>query len=82
MMNKFSKIRYSQDVLLQNVNKVIFVKSFYNLRVASCELRVASYDFEKINLRVVSSFLQVEKKFYELEILRVGNKTASSKLFL
>ena len=47
---------------------MIFVKWFYNLRVASCELRVASYDFKKINLRVASSFLQVEKKFYELEI--------------
>ena len=47
---------------------MIFVKWFDNLRVASCELRVASYDFKKINLRVASSFLQVEKKFYELEI--------------
>ena len=34
---------------------------FYNLRVASCELRVVSCDFKKTNLRVASSFLRVEK---------------------
>ena len=34
---------------------------FYNLRVASSELRVVSCDFKKINLRVASSFLRVEK---------------------
>ena len=33
----------------------------YNLRVASCELRVASCNFMKINLRVASSFLWMEK---------------------
>ena len=33
---------------------------FYNLRVASCELRVTSCNFMKTNLRVASSFLRVE----------------------
>ena len=34
---------------------------FYNLQVASFELRAANRDFKKITLRVTSSFLRVEK---------------------
>ena len=34
---------------------------FYNLRVASYELRVVSCNFKKINLRIASSFLRVAK---------------------
>ena len=41
---------------------------FYNIEVESCELHVAIYDFEKINLRVVSSFITSCKV-----ILRVAN---------
>ena len=56
---------------------------FYNLRVASCELRFSSCNFKKIKLRVVSSFLRVANLFHGFEIkLRVLSCFFSSCEFL
>ena len=72
-----SELRYSNfEQIFQDIcNKLARWYSFqwfYNLRVASFELRVASCNFRKINLRVVSSFLRIANLFCELEIkLRV-----------
>ena len=44
----------------------------FNVKVAGCELRVASCDFKEINLRLASSFYQVVKGNLFWECAAIG----------
>ena len=72
MMNKFSKIRNQQDVLLQNVNKSIFVKFLVRKNAIKSHVRsiISPVIIFCQELIIDESFVVAE--CVEVEILGVG----------